>query len=184
VTTKRPSGVGAASEPVAEERIAYRGSQPHDMRPDLVVPDLLPSDDRVWVPLSEGVSSRPLQFNVTQGQYTHLLRVERAGIVQRHRHAGPVHGIVLEGRWHYLEHDWTAETGSYVFEPPGETHTLVVPDGCTMMVTLFQVTGSLIYVDPDGAPIGFDDVFTRLKIARAHYEACDLGAEYVDRFIR
>src|SRR6478609_3153799 len=66
------------------------------------------------------------------------------------RHAGGLHAWVFKGRWHYLEHDWVAEEGSYIFEPPGETHTLVVPDGCTEMITLFQVTGSLMYVDPQG----------------------------------
>jgi 2,4'-dihydroxyacetophenone dioxygenase len=168
----------------SEDRVAYRREQPPEMRADFVIPDVWPSDDRLWVPLSEGVSSRPLQFNVTQGQYTHVLRVERSGIVQRHRHAGPVHAYVLKGRWHYLEHDWVAEELSYVFEPPGETHTLIVPEGCAMMATLFQVTGSLIYVDPDGVPVGFDDVFTRLAVARNHYEACGLGAAYADQFVR
>ena len=30
-------------------------------------------------------------------------------------------------KWHYLEHDWIATAGDYAFEPPGETHTLIVP---------------------------------------------------------
>ena len=102
------------------------------------------------MPFSEHVASRPLQFNVTLGQYTHVLRVTKAGVIARHRHSGGVHAWVFKGRWHYLEHDWVAEEGSYIFEPPGETHTLVVPEGCTEMVTLFQVNGSLIYVDPQG----------------------------------
>lgn len=168
----------------AEALIPFRGPQPDAMRPDLVIDDVWPTDARVWVPLGNGVSSRPLQFNVTQGQYTHVLRVERAGIVQRHRHSGPVHAHVLKGRWHYLEHDWIAVEGGYVFEPPGETHTLVVPQGCDEMVTIFQVTGSLIYVEPDGHPIGYDDVFTRLEAARAHYGACGLGSDYALQFIR
>jgi hypothetical protein len=44
----------------------------------------------------------------------------------------PVTGYVLRGRWHYLEHDWVAEPGAFLFEPPGETHTL--PDGKTITV--------------------------------------------------
>ena len=46
------------------------------------------------------------------------------------------------GRWRYLEHDWVAETGSYVFEPPGEIHTLTVPEDCAEMITFFNITGS------------------------------------------
>src|SRR5438128_2643870 len=98
----------------SESRVPYRRPQPSEMRPDLVIAGVLPHDDRVWVPLAEGVWSRPLQFNVTQGQYTHLLRVTEAGIVARHRNSGPVHAFVLRGRWHYIEHDWVAEERSYV----------------------------------------------------------------------
>jgi 2,4'-dihydroxyacetophenone dioxygenase len=51
------------------------------------------------------------------------------------------------------------------------------------MVTLFQVTGSLMYVDPQGASTGYDDVFTRLEKARRHYAAVGLGEDYVERFV-
>lgn len=148
------------------------------------MPSLPPAGDKLWVPLSEISWVRPLQFNVTLGQYTHMMRVTRAGVIARHRHSGSVHAYVVKGRWHYLEHDWVAEEGSYIFEPPGETHTLVVPEGCTEMITLFQVTGSLIYVDPHGKTTGYDDVFTRIEKARAHYASVGLGASFVDQFIR
>lgn len=100
---------------------------------------------RLWVSQTESVSFRPLCLSVSGGYYVNLLRVRGAGLLSRHRHPGPVHGHVLKGRWRYLEHDWVAEAGSYVFEPPGETHTLVVPEGCEEMITLFHVTGALLY---------------------------------------
>jgi 2,4'-dihydroxyacetophenone dioxygenase len=162
----------------------YLGEQPVDMRPDLVVPDIWPQDERLWVPLDVGVWSRPLYFDVTRGQYTHVMRVTRQGIVARHRHTGPVFAHVLKGRWHYLEHDWVAEEGGFAFEPPGETHTLVVPEGCSEMVTLFNVTGALIYVSPDGAALGYDDVFTRLEKTRAHFEATGVDPEYLPSLVR
>ena len=169
----------------ALERIPYQKPQPRDMRRDMVILDgMAQQDPRAWVPLSEHAFSRPLQFNVTLGQYTHVLRVTKAGVIARHRHAGGVHAWVFKGRWHYLEHDWVAEEGSYIFEPPGETHTLVVPDGRTEMITLFQVNGSLMYVDPHGVSLGYDDVFTRIEKARAHYKAVGLGEDYVERFVR
>ena len=167
------------------QRLLFQKPQPRHMRPDMVVHDAMgAADPRVWVPLAEHVAVRPLQFNVTQGQYTHVMRVTKAGMIARHRHAGGVHAWVFKGRWHYLEHDWVAEEGSYIWEPPGETHTLVVPEGCTEMVTLFQVTGSLMYVDPQGVSTGYDDVFTRLDKARAHYAAVGLGETFVEQFIR
>ena len=90
----------------------------------------------------------------------------------------------IKGRWYYLEHDWVAETGSYIFEPPGETHTLTVPDDCSEMITLFTVHGALMYVDPQGQATGYDDVFTRIDKYRAHFEAVGLGADHVRQFMR
>ena len=113
-----------------------------------------------------------------------MLKVTRAGVLSRHRHTNPVHGYVLKGKWHYLEHDWVAEEGGYVYEPPGETHTLVVPDDVEEMITLFQVNGIMLYVDPDGNALGYEDVFTKIEMCRKHYAAIGLGADYVDRFIR
>jgi 2,4'-dihydroxyacetophenone dioxygenase len=69
-------------------------------------------------------------------------------------------------------------------EPPGETHTLEVPEGVEEMVTLFHVTGAYVYVDPHGKVEGVEDVFSKLKMARDHYEKVGLGADYVDQFIR
>ena len=158
----------------------FLGSQPYEMRPDLVIPDVWPRDEKLWVPLSEGTWSRPLHFNVTAGQYTHVMRVTRADIIARHRHTGPVFAHILKGRWHYLEHDWVAEEGGFVFEPPGETHTLVVPEGCEEMVTLFQVTGALVYVDQQGGAMGYDDVFTRLEGARRHYASAGVDPGYLE----
>jgi hypothetical protein len=113
-----------------------------------------------------------------------LLRVRRAGILSRHRHPAPVHGFVLRGAWRYLEHAWLATAGSYVFEPPGETHTLIVPEDVPEMITFFHITGVMYYVDPWGKHTGFEDVFTKIDMCRAHYERIGLGRNYVDQFIR
>ena len=95
-----------------------------------------------------------------------------------------MHGFVLKGRWRYLEHDWVAEEGGYVYEPPGETHTLVVDEDVDEMITMFQVNGVMLYVDPWGKVQGYEDVFTKIDLCRAHYDKVGLGAAYVDRFIR
>jgi hypothetical protein len=153
------------------------------MKPDLLIPDLLPEDERLWAPLDDGVFTRPLSFDVTHGGYVHVLRVTRSGMVARHRHTGTVHAVVLKGAWYYLEHEWTAEEGSFVLEPPGETHTLMIPEGCNEMMTVFAVNGALIYLDADGATTGYDDVFTRLEKTRVHYEKVGLGSE-LEKLIR
>lgn len=150
--------------------------------PELVVRGE-PEDERVWVPQAPNVWFRPLLLNTVAGQWCNLLRVRRSGVLSRHVHPAPVHGYVLRGSWRYLEHDWVARAGDYVFEPPGETHTLVV-DGDEEMVTFFNISGALIYVDEAGRPVGHDDVFTKLDMCRTHYEAVGLGADYVRRFVR
>ena len=169
---------------ISKDRVPYEKPQPWGMRGDMVIKDILNEDPKLWAPISEGITSRPLHLNVTQGFYVHLLRVKRSGLLQRHRHSGQVHAHVLKGKWLYLEHDWVANEGDYVFEPPGETHTLVVPEDCDEMITLFMVYGSLIYVDPQGNPTGYDDVFLRIEKYKAHFEKVGLGADYINTFMR
>ncbi len=71
-----------------------------------------------------------------------------------------------------------------MFEPPGETHTLVVPDDVAEMITFFHISTCMIYVDPWGKQTGYEDVFTKIERCRAHYEENGLGAGYADQFIR
>ena len=166
--------------------VAYQGEPLPNVPEDLVVPNIVNLDfeERLWVPQAPDVWFRPILFNVTQGYFVNLLRVRRSGILSRHRHSGPVHATVLRGKWHYLEHPWWATEGSHAFEPPGDIHTLEVPDGVEEMITLFHVTGAYIYVDPMGNPLGVEDVVSKLARASAHYEKVGLGAAYVDLFIR
>jgi 2,4'-dihydroxyacetophenone dioxygenase len=174
----------ASATPLSDKWAPYRGAQPVDAPPELVIPDAVPTDERIWVPLEENVWFRPLLLGASHGYWMNLLKVRKAGVLSRHRHPMPVHGFVLKGEWRYLEHDWVATEGGYVYEAPGETHTLVVDPHVAEMITLFQVNGAMIYVDPDGRATGYDDVFTRIDRCRAHYAGNGLGADYVDRFIR
>ena len=168
-----------------DPRIPYQHPMPPDALPEIVIPDAIAeADPRLWVPQADGVFFRPLCLNVSQGYWMNLLKVTRSGVLSRHRHANAVHGFVLKGRWHYLEHEWTAEQGSYVFEPPGETHTLVVPDDVSEMITYFQVNGVMCYVDPWGEVLGYEDVFTKIELCRKHFEEVGLGTDYVETFIR
>lgn len=144
----------------------------------------MPDDDRVWVPQAPGVFFRPLLINTIIGQWCNLLKVTRSGIVSRHRHPGIVVGYVIKGEWKYDEHEWTAYQGGFVYEPPGEIHTLRVPDSCSEMVTFFNITGAMIYVDEEGRQIGYEDALTKLDMCREHYANVGLGADYVDQFRR
>ena len=160
------------------------GTTTHQHSPGEIVELAVPQDERVWVPQAPNVWFRPLFLNTLQGQWCNLLRVTKSGVLSRHLHPAPVHGYVIKGKWYYKEHDWVAMEGGYVFEPPGETHTLVVPEDCEEMITFFNITGCMYYVDEDGENIGYEDVFTKIDMCRKHYSEVGLGADYVDQFIR
>lgn len=169
------------------EPTGYTGAPHHGVSDGLVLPRALASmdeDEHLWVPQSENVWFKPVMLNATQGYFINLLRVRKTGILSVHHHTGPVHAFPQKGRWYYLEHDWVAEAGGYAFEPPGEIHTLFVPEDVEEMITLFHATGGYIYMDTEGRTIGFEDVFTKIEKAREHYQRIGLGADHVNQFVR
>lgn len=158
------------------------------IQPEIAV-QAIPDDERVWVPQADGVWFRPLLLNTVTGSWCNLLRVRRSGVLSRHIHPSWVTGYVIRGAWRYLEHDWVATTGSFVYEPPGEIHTLVVDDTAggsevTEMITFFNIAGAMVYVDEAGKTTGYEDVFTKIEMCRRHYVEVGLGAGYVDQFVR
>ena len=146
----------------------------------------IPDDERVWVPQAPNVWFRPLLLNTVTGSWCNLLRVRKSGVLSRHIHPAWVTGYVIKGAWRYLEHDWVAKEGSFVYEPPGEIHTLVVDEvaGEQEMITFFNIHGAMVYLDENGQTTGYEDVFTKTEMCRRHYEAVGLGADFVDQYLR
>lgn len=151
------------------------------MTPELVVKPV--TDERVWVLLEPNVWFRPLFFDMNNGSHGEVLRVRRGGVLSRHRHPTPVHGFVLKGQWRYLEHSWVATEGSYVYEPPGEVHTLTV-DNDDEMMTVFFIHGPTLYLDEEDRVTLVEDNFQLIEAARKHYEEVGLGADFVNQFLR
>jgi hypothetical protein len=130
---------------------------------------------------------RPLLLNTVTGSWCNLMRVRTSGVRSRHIHPSWVTGYVIRDAWRYLEHDWVTREGSFVYEPPGEIHTLVVDEavgGATEMITLFNIHGAMVYVDEAGRTSGYEDAFNKLEMCRRHYTEVGLGTDYVDQFIR
>lgn len=146
----------------------------------------IPDDERVWVPQAPNVWFRPLLLNTVTGSWCNLLRVRKSGVLSRHIHPSWVTGYVIKGAWRYLEHEWVAKEGSFVYEPPGEIHTLVVDEVADSqeMITFFNIHGAMIYLNEKGETTGYEDVFTKIEMCRKHYAANGLGEEYVRQFIR
>lgn len=154
-----------------------------NIQPELAVA-AIPDDERVWVPQAPNVWFRPLLLNTVSGGWCNLLRVRKSGVLSRHRHPMMVVGYVIKGKWFYREHDWVATEGSFVYEPPGEVHTLEVPVDCEEMITFFNIQGAMIYLDSYDKQIGYEDVWTKIDMCAEHYEAVGLGRDYVNQFVR
>ncbi|MGH6931168.1 MAG: 2,4'-dihydroxyacetophenone dioxygenase family protein [Dongiaceae bacterium] len=150
---------------------------------DEIVIDADADNEKVWVPLADGVFLRPFMFDVTNGAWSSLLRVGPGKSLACHYHTQPVHGFTIHGSWRYLEHNWVAKAGTYIFEPPGEQHTLVA-DSKEGMVTFFLTRGSLIYTDGAGRQNGYEDVFTRLALCRRHYASVGFADSVIEGMIR
>lgn len=155
------------------------------IQPEIAVA-AIPDDERVWVPQAPNVWFRPLLLNTVTGSWCNLLRVRKSGVLSRHIHPSWVTGYVIKGAWRYLEHEWVATEGSFVYEPPGEIHTLVVDEtvDAQEMITFFNIHGAMIYLDEHGQTTGYEDVFTKIALCRAHYVDIGLGVDYVDQFVR
>ena len=156
------------------------------IQPEIALP-AIPDDERVWVPQAPDVWFRPLLLNTVTGSWCNLLRVRKQGVLSRHIHPTWVTGYVIKGAWRYLEHDWVAREGAFVYEPPGAIHTLVVDERCgdvPEMITFFNIHGAMVYVDAAGRHTGYEDVFTKIAMCRAHYATVGLGEAYVDQFVR
>jgi len=135
---------------------------------DSAISDAIISAESIpWVPQSPGVAFKPLRLSPKAGTWANLLRVESAGRVSRHRHLGAVQAWVLSGSWRYLEHDWVARPGDYVFEGPGDVHTLVVEPGA-VMETLFVIDASYEYLDDAGVVVGVESAASKLAAYQAY----------------
>jgi 2,4'-dihydroxyacetophenone dioxygenase len=83
-----------------------------------------------------------------------------------HKHTGDVHAFTLAGEWSYLEHanNPPSRAGSYLFEPPGSTHTLKVADGNTGDTdVVFIVYGAMIHLGPQGEVLAIGDAESHLR---------------------
>jgi 2,4'-dihydroxyacetophenone dioxygenase len=155
-----------------------------DALPEVYTSDAPTEDERFYVPFTDTVSSRPLWISPTQNRWCDVLYAKGAGLVNRHYHPQQVFAYTISGKWGYLEHDWVATAGDFVYEAPGEAHTLIAYEHDEPMKVHFNVTGPLIWLDENGEHSGVFDVFDYIELARAHYEQVGIGADYVDTLFR
>lgn len=115
-----------------------------------------------WVPSGYNTWFKPARISVQSGTWANLVKIPAGQKVGLHRHVGPVQGYTLQGHWRYLERDWVAGPGSYIFEGDGSTHTLVVEPGDEMIT--FFVSGKLQYLDEEGTVTREDSAESKLRL--------------------
>ena len=93
----------------------------------------------------------------------------------------------MRGRWRYLEHDWVAKPGTFIYEPAGEAHTLIITaDSPEPALIMFVVEGGLVYLDKpvDGGVAAYEDGFTLLELTRKYYREAGLDVRELDLLVR
>jgi 2,4'-dihydroxyacetophenone dioxygenase len=155
-----------------------------DALPEIYTHNAATDDERLYVPFTETVSSRPLWISPSTNRWCDVLYSKAAGLVNRHYHPHEVFAYTISGKWGYLEHDWTATAGDFVYETPGEAHTLVAYDHPDPMKVFFVVTGPVVWLDENGDPTGTFDVHNYIAMCREYYEKIGLGADHVKKLFR
>jgi len=81
-----------------------------------------------WVPFGANAAIRHLLFDTRHNIFSNILWIKSAGVIGTHKHRGTVVMVCLEGSARYLEYDWVAGPGAFIYETPGLVHTLVSDD--------------------------------------------------------
>ena len=106
------------------------------------------------------IQLKALMVDVEGARFAVRMRF-RAGLqVAPHKHTGEVHAYTFSGKWAYLDYPDSPPNvaGSYLFEPPGTTHTLKVADDAGEWTeVLFIIYGAMLHLDEAGAVVGVTD---------------------------
>ena len=134
-------------------------------------------EDAPFVDLGNGVELQVLKVDVEAGLWVIRNRFQPGLVVERHKHTGCVHAFTLSGSWKYLEYPEVNRAGSYLFEPAGSIHTLVVPETNTEVTDVwFAIYGANLNLDADG---NVESVLDAGFILEAYLALCE--AEGHDR---
>ena len=85
----------------------------------------------LWKPFVDGVEMYRLYGNAESGPSAALLRFKPGGRVPLHEHTGFEHIFVLSGS--QVDENSKAETGSFIINPPGSSHSILSENGCIVL---------------------------------------------------
>jgi 2,4'-dihydroxyacetophenone dioxygenase len=104
-----------------------------------------------FVNLGDGTELQLLQVDVEAGLWVIRSRFAPGTIVPTHKHTGEVFAFTLAGSWKYVEYPEVNVAGSYLYEPAGSIHTLMVPEENDVVTDVwFAIYGANLNLGPDG----------------------------------
>jgi quercetin dioxygenase-like cupin family protein len=104
-----------------------------------------------FVDLGDGTELQLLQVDVEAGLWVIRSRFAPGTIVPTHKHTGEVFAFTLAGSWKYVEYPEVNVAGSYLYEPAGSIHTLMVPEENDVVTDVwFAIYGANLNLDADG----------------------------------
>ena len=118
--------------------------------------------DAPWVDVADG-QRRLVHADIATGVWALGVRYRPGANVERHHHTGPVFGWTVSGQWGYREYGEMYHAGTFVHEPAGSTHTLVVPPSNSEITEVFFVIeGANLILDDDDNVVRINDASTFL----------------------
>lgn len=113
-----------------------------------------------------GIKLKLLMADIEGGRYAVRMLFEPGLKVAPHKHSGEIHAYTFAGEWTYLEYPESPANvaGSYLFEPPGSTHTLKVADNVSGQTdVMFIMYGAMLHLGEDGSILGVTDAESALR---------------------
>ena len=92
-------------------------------------------DDLPWIDSGRGNEVKLLTAKISESLWIVRTRFQPGTAVQTHRHTGQVYAYTMSGSWHYKESEYVNRAGSFLYEPAGSVHTLLVPEDNTKSQT-------------------------------------------------
>lgn len=133
-----------------------------------------------WVVIPGG-ELRLVHADIASGVWVVANRFEPGMAVQRHRHTGQVFAWTTAGCWMYREYGVRYEAGSYVHEPAGSVHTLVVPEDNTELTEVFFVIhGANLNLDEDN---NIESITDAESISAAYRMLCTMQGKPPPSFL-
>ena len=131
----------------------------------------VPDEALPWVDAGDGVELKVLRVDEPAGRWVVRNRFQPGVTVQRHLHTGPVHGFTIAGRWTYPEYGEYYTAGSFIMEPAGSIHTLVVPeDNDEITDVIFDMEGANLNLDENDE---VESVFNGPNTLAAYLALCE-----------